>query len=274
MTGRVLSDVLGELDSRDGLSGVRLDRVTVGPSVVLVELVAGVATRNDKRFAGLAHTPAGAASTAAAHDLETVLAPIRDSAAETRDGSTEGSIDRAIAVAAVNALSSPYLARDRGDPMALLSSSVGIIATVGLFAPAFRKFTDVEVRVIEREPARTVEPPDGVAVEQFEPTEARTAMRDAEVVFVTGSTLVYGGLETYLAVAPASSTLVVVGATASFLPEPLFDRGVDIVAGATVSDPDRARRAVESGACGTELHDEGVQKVYTALEPSTNIDLT
>jgi uncharacterized protein (DUF4213/DUF364 family) len=148
--------------------------------------------------------------------------------------------------------------------MALVDDDVDTVVTVGLFRPAFRKFADVTVRVIERDPVDDVPTPERVAVESFTPAETATAMAGAEVVFVTGSAFVYGGATDYLAAAPADATVVVVGATASFLPEPLFAAGVDVVAGAAVSDPAPARAAVRNGACGTDLHDAGVRKVYVA----------
>ena len=159
--------------------------------------------------------------------------------------------------------------------MALLDPSVETVATVGLFRPAFRKFDGVEVRVVERDPVdpATVSTPAGVSLRSFIPAEAAAAMEGADVVFVTGSTLVYGGIERYLDAAPASATVVVVGATASSLPDPLFDRGVDIVAGAAVDDPVRTRHAVARGACGTDLHDRGVRKVYAARDAPATIDL-
>ncbi len=267
MTDGVLGAVLETLEERNATSGVRLDRVSVGSSAVLVELL--VKGENERRLAGLAHRPSGTADAATGHDLETLLAPIR----HPETGSGPGSTDRSVAVAALNALSVPYLEWRTGDPMALLAASVETVVTVGLFRPAFRKFDAIEVRVIERKASGPIAAPETVAVEQFDPSETEAAMRDADVVFVTGSTLVYGGLETYLEEAPPSATLVVVGATASMLPEPFFDRGVDVVAGAEVADPDRIRAAVLDGACGTDLHDRGVHKVYNATERSTDIHL-
>lgn len=274
MTGDVLSVVVEELKDRNALSGVRPHEITVGESVVLVELfVEDGDSGGNERLAGLAHNPErddASASVSVPRDLATLLAPIEGS---KTDSSADGSIDRAIAVATLNALSSPYIEWESGDPMALLPPSVDVVATVGLFAPALRKFADVEVRVIEREPIGAVETPDDVTLRPFRPTETTMAMSGADAVFVTGSAFVYGGLERYVAAAPELASLIVVGATATVLPRPLFERGVDVVAGAEIADPDRARRAVEAGACGTDLHNRGVRKVYTENESSTNLRL-
>lgn len=273
MRGDVLHSALAELRRLDGLSGVRFDRVTVGDSVLLVELRKGQA---DVSLAGIAHRPDDATATVTAGSLEALLAPIDATAGpEPTTDTGEERLERAVSVATLNALSAPYLEWQSGDPMELLAPDVERIVTVGLFRPAFRKFADIEVRVIEREGIGTVTAPDSVSVRRFSTEETEAAMEGADVVFVTGSTLVYGGMERYLAAAPESSTLVVVGATASFHPEPLFEAGVDVVAGAEITNPERVRSAIRAGACGTDLHDNGVRKVYTTpgIATETNLQL-
>ncbi|WP_136601740.1 Rossmann-like domain-containing protein [Salinigranum halophilum] len=181
-----------------------------------------------------------------------------------------GSVARAVGLATLNALSEPDVEWLVGDPMAALDATVETIATVGLFRPAFRKFGDVSVRVVERD-AKRIDPeslPERVPTTLFAPAEADAAFADADVCFITGSTLVYGGIDAYLTAATAAAVplVVVVGATASLLPTPLFDRGVDLVAGARVRDVDRVRERIAAGDCGTALHDAGLQKVYTAAD--------
>lgn len=284
--GRVLSATVDALRERDALpepgstSGARLDRCTVGDSAVLVEIVEPVAEEGradpGRRTAGLAHRPEGASAATPPSDIEELLAPIRgagngfgvNGGNDCADGTA-----RALALATLNALSAPLIDWCSGDPMALLDPSVDRIVTVGLFRPAFRKFTGVEVRVIERGAVDAVSTPAGVTMRAFTPDETEAAMEGADVVFVTGSALVYGGIERYLDAAPVSAAVVVVGATGSVFPEPLFDAGVDVLAGAKVTDPERVREAIVDGACGTDLHDRGVRKVYASHEPPAKIDL-
>lgn len=237
-----------------------VERVTVGDRVVLVELTGRGDVPTGATRAGVAHRPAGDPPGTDDRTLERLLRAVGPSAG----AESSNRLTRALGIAAVNALSAPFLDWRAGDPMALLDADVDCITTVGLFRPAFRKFDDVTVRVIERDPIEDVPSRDGVDIETFTPDAAAVAMAGADVVFVTGSTLIYGGLDAYLDAAPADATVVVIGATASFLPEPLFDRGVDVVAGASVSDPDAVRDAVARGACGTDLHDAGLRTVYTA----------
>lgn len=294
MTDGILAAVLAALRSRrdDDTPTVRFDRVTVGTAAVLVELAGDSADFDPQygsRLAGLAHRPPGDVpepESWAETTPEAFVAAVVEAAAESERADREGAdggcrarppesgrVTRAVGIATLNALSSPHVSWRTGDPMALLDDRVGTVVTVGLFRPAFRKFGDVAVRVIERDPVEDVPAPDSVDVRVFTPSQTGAAMDGADVVFVTGSTLVYGGIEGYLDAAPDAATVVCIGATASLLPEPLFDAGVDVVAGADVTDPEEARVAVADGACGTDLHDRGVRKVYAAREPPADIHI-
>lgn len=170
----------------------------------------------------------------------------------------------ALGVATLNARSVGEIPWQVGDPMAALDRDVDRIATVGLFRAAFRKFDDAEVRVIEREPVGSVDAPAGVTVSVFDPDQASTAIEDVDVLFVTGSSLLYGGTAAYLRVAADVPTVVLIGATASFLPGPALDAGVDVMAGTRVTDPGRVLDGIADGLCGTDLHDAGLEKVYVA----------
>jgi uncharacterized protein (DUF4213/DUF364 family) len=230
-------------------------RITVGDRVLLVEAT----DPEHGRLAGLAHRPrdgeAGSVREAQ---------PVADLAARAVDGGSR--LDRAVGIATLNALSAPEVGWQRGDPMAALSTAVDVVATVGLFRPAFRKFDDVTVRVVERVLPSSFDAPPGVSVETYSPDECERAFDGADVCFVTGSTLVYGGIDRYLSALAAAdvSPVVLVGATASQVPDPAFVAGVDVVAGALVTDIERVRERVAAGDCGTDLHDAGVAKVYVA----------
>lgn len=237
-------------------------RVTIGERVLLVDLV----DPDDGRLAGLAHRPHG--DDAVAVGEESAVADLAALATDADD-----LLDRAVGVATLNALSVPYVDWRRGDPMAALSTGVDVVATVGLFRPAFRKFDDVDVRVVERDPPDSVGAPSGVTVQTYSPGESEAAFEGADVCFVTGSTLVYGGIDRYLSALAAAgvSPVVLVGATASHVPGPAFAAGVDVVAGALVTDVEVVRERVAAGDCGTDLHDAGVAKVYVTNPASEGL---
>ena len=247
-----------------------VDRITVGERAVLVEL-----RSEDQTMAGLAHLPTGEPPETEGRTVESLLAEATTDVGGDDTVATEQAVlsERALGIATLNALSAPLVDWRRGDPMALLSDDVEQITTVGLFRPAFRKFEDVEVRVIERERIDHVPDPAGVRVRTFTPAAVEEAMADSEVVFITGSAFIYGGVEAYVEAAPPAATVVVIGATASFWPDPLFAAGVDAVAGAIVTDVADVRTALTDGACGTDLHESGLTKVYAARETPAGIRL-
>lgn len=238
-------------------------RTTVGERAVLVE--AGHPAHG--HLAGLAHRPP---------DGEASVEPDSVRALADLAVGNATSLERAAGVAALNALSVPDLDWQAGDPMAALTADVETVATVGLFRPAFRKFEDVTVRVVERDPPERVDAPPTVAVEAYAPAACEAAFAGADVCFVTGSTLVYGGIDRYLAALDGAGVapVVLVGATASHRPRPAFDAGVDVVAGAHVADVERVRARVAAGDCGTDLHEAGLEKGYvTAGRFPSGLDL-
>ncbi|MFO7925281.1 MAG: Rossmann-like domain-containing protein [Halobacteriota archaeon] len=247
----LLSSVVDRLDAPEA---AHLDDITVGDAAILVEL-----RRDGRRLAGVAHRPPD----------DTVLG---DPSVETLLGwamAPAGSIAgvrKAAGVAAVNALSAPRMEWRYGDPMANLPAPVDDVATVGFFAPAVDRFDDVTVHVVERERIETPPSTEGVDVVTYTPADADRAFADADVVFVTGSTLLYGGFGRYLTAAPAGVPVTLIGATASFLPEVVFDAGVTVLAGAEVADADAVRAAVAAGGCGSALHDAGLRKGYVRAD--------
>jgi hypothetical protein len=254
------SDVVREV--RDALT----DRAVAAtaPAVTVGDRTLLVSCRHPDHgvLAGVAHRPAGDGEGARTTD------PTVTELARLATDAPLGTVDRAVGLATLNALSTPDVPWLAGDPMAALDASVETVATVGLFRPAFEKFDGVSVRVVERDVGSidSASLPDEVPTTLFSPDEADAAFDGADVCFVTGSTLVYGGIEAYLTAAAGARVplVVVVGATASLLPGPLFDRGTDVVAGARVRDPEGVRARIAAGDCGTALHDVGLQKVYCA----------
>lgn len=247
-------------------------RVTVGDDLLLVEIThpergpPGPSGGTDA-LAGTAHRPDGTVGEVGV-DLET--ATVQTLLGLATGGETY--LARAVGLATANALSAPDIDWQAGDPMAALAGDVETIATVGLFGPAFRKFEALEVRVVERDPPESVDAPDGVTVELFEPEACEAAFAGADLCFVTGSVFIYGGVDRYLGALEAGgvSPVVLVGATASHLPGPAFDAGVDVVAGVRVTDPERVRRRIQKRGCVTDLHGEGVEKVYVTRGDTPN----
>lgn len=260
----LLGAVHRDVAERSPLAEAPLDRLTVGDRLVLVELAGDAGSAE-----GVAHRPPGYL------DLEPAGEPAIDVAGWATESGEDALLHRAVGVATLNALSDPLVDWRTGDPFEALAADVGAIATVGLFGPAFRKFGAVDVRVIERREVSVPETPEGVTVSMFGPDEAETAIDGADVVFVTGSTLLYGGTERYLAAARDAGVedVVLVGATASFVPEPAFEAGATMLAGGRVTDSGAIRGCILGGECATDLHGEGLEKVYVTGGETTGLEL-
>lgn len=177
--------------------------------------------------------------------------------------------ERAVGVAALNAIDPPASVRPGLDPFRRLDPAVDRVAMVGLFAPVLKRLEAGTVDVFERNPDTMSLPadlPPDLDVRMHRPAAASAVVPEAAVLYITGSTLVYGGLGTYLGAASSDQPVVLVGASASFNPDPLFEAGVSMVAGASVADPNHVREAITAGDSEADLHDGGLEK-WATVDP-------
>lgn len=179
------------------------------------------------------------------------------------DNSKKKRMQRSVGVAAMNLLSASQIDWKTGDPMSGLAGNVEEVGMVGLFTPTLHRFSDSTIRVIERTESKRKKIPDRHShVQAYSPAEAEEAFCGVDIVFITGSTCIYGGLGRYLSEISKQSTVVLIGPTSSFIPDPIFDAGVDIVAGSVVTDPEAIAAEIDNDVCATDLYGEGLQKVY------------
>lgn len=254
----LLGDTLRALEERDAPEAT-VTRVVAGDSLLIAEFE----TTAGDRLAGVVHSPTDGYREVTGESARTLIERVL-----TDDPGVD---DRALAVAALNALSAPFLDWGSGDPMEALDPSVSRIGMVGMFTPAFHKFDAVDIRVIERFPEDISPPtdlPESVSVSVFGPDEAEMAFEDTAVIFVTGSTLIYGGLERYLEAAPSNATVVLIGSSASFVPEAIFDAGVAVQAGAAVTDIDLVADRIAGRTTVPKLHGTGLEKGVLVNEAS------
>lgn len=165
---------------------------------------------------------------------------------------------RSIGVAVLNALSALAMERhdipgERVEDLdALDAAGVGAsdrVVLVGSFAPFIKalKGRVAELQVVDRHPGalKADERPLWRA-----PDQADQALAGASVAIITGSALVEGGLDELLAAARGARAVVLAGPTASPWPAPFFDRGVDVLAGIRVLEPQRLLQIVSEGGSG------------------------
>lgn len=84
---------------------------------------------------------------------------------------------------------------------------------------------------------------------------------EADVLVITGTTLINGTLEGILELTRPDAQVVVLGPTASLLPHAFFKRGVDILGGDTVTNPDKMLDVLAEGGSGYHLYGKTTEKV-------------
>jgi uncharacterized protein (DUF4213/DUF364 family) len=189
-----------------------------------------------------------------------------------REGLDGGPLQKALAISTLNALSSACLASETAarrdlrigvDPINLLRLEPDIrVVVVGALVPYLRalKARGRPFHVLEQDPAtlKADELPFFVPAER-----AAEVVPQADVLILTGTTLLTATLEGLLALAQQDACVIVVGPTASLLLEALFRRGVSVVAGIRVTQPDVLLETLAEGGSG--YHFFGQSAVKTAL---------
>jgi uncharacterized protein len=138
------------------------------------------------------------------------------------------------------------------------------VVIVGAFVPVIKamKARGQSFRILEKDPA-TLKADE---MRFYAPAEqAPLEVPKADVLFVTGTTLINDTLEPILAVAKPGAKIVVVGPTASLSPEPFFRRGVSLVGGVDVTDPDLLLDLLAEGGSGHHFFGKAAERVV--MEP-------
>jgi uncharacterized protein (DUF4213/DUF364 family) len=179
-------------------------------------------------------------------------------------------IKTAVAISTLNALSATCWARGlTGDYQMRMNMDAQdavrmpverSVAVVGAFLPTLRalKKRGGQWWVIEQD-QNTLK---GEELAHFIAAEkSETIVSTADVLIITGVTLVNHTLEKILSAAKAGAEIAVMGPTASLLPEPLFDRNVRIVGGVWVKKPDKLLDCVAAGGSGYHFFDHFATRI-------------
>ncbi len=177
---------------------------------------------------------------------------------------------RATAIAVLNALSvacwekgcrGDYEIRERKDAQDLIDFQSGRqVTVVGALGPVLQKLRKRKGSwwVVEQDP-RTLRKEE---IAHFVPADqSDKVIGEADVLVVTGVTLLNGTLEYILHKARVGADICIMGPTAGMLPEPLFKRGVRVVGGIRVRQPDAALDVLAGGGSGYHLFDELAERI-------------
>lgn len=131
---------------------------------------------------------------------------------------------------------------------------------VGAFVPFLRglRKLGVEYCVLEKD-SSTLKP---VEMPYFrEADRASEVVPGADVLFITGTTLINDTLDDLIALASPSARIVVVGPTVSMIPDAFFSRGCTILGGVEITDPDAFLDVLAEGGSGYHFFGRSAHKV-------------
>ena len=187
-----------------------------------------------------------------------------------REALGSNGLGRALGIAALNALADACWRR-RPHPEAELRVGVDAfdaaeirpadkVVIVGAFVPFLRalKQRGQPFLVLEQNPAtlKADEMP------FFRPAEeARTVIPEADIVLITGSTLVNDTLEDLLALAKPGARVTVVGPSVGLLPDAFLRRGADILGSVRITEPDAFLDVLAEGGGAPDFLGRSAQKV-------------
>ena len=159
-------------------------------------------------------------------------------------------LSTAVGLGALNAVSQHLLKAagfelDRAtDPLGRLDlADARHVGMVGFFAPLIKRWGNYPgaLTVIEKDPKFLDRSG------PFEVTDQNDRLRDCDRVLITGSTLINDTLDDVLSHCNPKARVALVGPSASCLPDPIFDRGVDVVGSTMVCDLPGLEALLEAG---------------------------
>ncbi len=191
--------------------------------------------------------------------------------------SAQSGIRRAVGIAVMNALAEMCWAR-RATPGVELLSGVDAydaadiqpgehVVVIGAFVPFLKslKRAHQPFTVLEMDPA-TLKPDE---MPYFRPaTEANSVLPGADVVLITGTTLVNSTLEHLLALCRPEARVVMVGPTVGLLPDAFLRRGVDVLGGVHITAPDAFLDVLAEGGSGYHFFGRSAEKVVLVRKPA------
>ncbi len=268
--GTILSETAAEIVRILGPDADRIsiERVAIGLFFTGVKLSTGVA--------GASATPLRSIPEAVCCPSSAMAMPFpgklrgRRAIDLLKETEAPGAIRRAVGIAVMNALAEMCWNR-QPDPAVELRSGVDAfdaaaiapgenVVVVGAFVPFLRalKQAGQTFTILEMDP-RTLKPDE---LTYFRPADqAAAVVPSADVVLMTGTTLLNDTLEALLALCRPDARVVVVGPTVSLLPGACLRRGADILGGIRVTAPDEFLDVLSEGGSGYHFFGRSAEKV-------------
>ena len=270
MGGPILGETIAAIGGILGhdLDAISVERVVVGLFFTGVKLDNGAAGACATPLATLAHTVC-CPSSALAMPFPGKLRG-RPAGELAREALSGHGIRRAVGIAAINALADCCWRRRPHPGMTLIAGIDAFdaaeirhgekVVVVGAFVPFLKelKRRAQAFVVLEQDPA-TLKPDE---LPFFRPAAgAAQFVPDADVVLITGATLVNATLEDLLALANPEARVVVVGPTVGMLPDAFLARGADVLGAIRIREPDNFLDILAEGGSGYHFFGRSAEKI-------------
>ena len=163
---------------------------------------------------------------------------------------SEEEVDRSLGLAAINAITA-FVYRARGYEPDFAGDSIGELnltsgdhlGMVGYFKPLVERLKSFNVRITLLEKKTDISDLDEAIRLEYDPA----CLNDCNKILCTASTLLNNSLESILSQTRNAESMVVIGPTAGFFPDPLFRRSVTAIGGSRVVDTGQAIRNLQQG---------------------------
>ncbi|WP_027399114.1 DUF364 domain-containing protein [Anaerovorax odorimutans] len=182
---------------------------------------------------------------------------------------SDNPLKRTLGIAALNALSTFYWEREkeldykvviREDAFEKVDvTKFKKTVVIGALVPMLKKLTkeNSDYKVLEMD-SRTLK---GDELEHYAPaTDASIYVPDADLLVITGVTLLNNTLNDLLKIAKKGAEIIVTGPTASMIPDALFKRGVTIVGGIIVTKSDELLDIISEGGSGYHFFEKYAER--------------
>lgn len=134
------------------------------------------------------------------------------------------------------------------------------VVVVGAFAPFLRELRKMGAThwVLEKDPS-TLKPHE---MPHFRPAEmAPQIVPQADVLFITGTTVLNDTLDELLALAQPTARIVVVGPTVTMVPDAFFEAGCDVLGTIRITEPDQFLDVLAEGGSGYHFFGKSARKI-------------
>jgi uncharacterized protein (DUF4213/DUF364 family) len=181
-----------------------------------------------------------------------------------------GPLQKALGIAVLNALSSTcwgknpptdYSLKMGADPVEdKVIDDDALVVVIGALVPYIRmlKQRKAPFYILEKD-SRTLKKDEMAFF--CPPEQANQRISEADLLIITGTTLINDTLEDILGRMRPGAEAILVGPTASMLPEAFFRRGISAIGGIVATDPDKLLDSLSKGGSGYHFYGKSADRL-------------